>query len=80
MKQRPQRCTWQSSGTLFCVFPYGNYLMQFRPVILIGDDQVIQNLFGDRGAGHRLGPVSYTHLDVYKRQVLFNMIKETIKK
>ena len=55
MKQRPQRCTWQSSGTLFCVFPYGNYLMQFRPVILIGDDQVIQNLFGDRGAGHRLG-------------------------
>ena len=29
--------------------------MQFRPVILIGDDQVIQNLFGDRGAGHRLG-------------------------
>ena len=26
------------------------------------------------GAGNRMGPVSYTHLDVYKRQALFNHV------
>ena len=32
------------------------------------------------GNGHNVGPVSYTHLDVYKRQILYSLRKSNARR
>jgi len=61
-------------GLLFV--PHTMVVQQGTTVEFLNSDNVQHNVFwtavaGDKKAGHNLGTVSYTHLDVYKRQSRF---------
>ena len=41
----------------------------FQPAVQYAADKTVSRQFKGHGNGARIGAVSYTHLDVYKRQV-----------